>query len=113
MLETEIKNLTKAIEELTKTIGAVGTTVSLPAQDSFQDAKATAGSPASSAVDDIFGTGDSTPAPTLDDVKVTLKAYLDKNGEQKTVDLLHKFKASKVTELKEADYAKVIAEASS
>lgn len=119
MLENEIKKLTDAVVQLTTVLqsqpGPVATLdQSIPVTSKSQVPDITGQqSTGAAAVADIFGTETSQtpPAPTIDDVRTTLVAYLEKNGDQKALALLKKYGANKVTELKETDYAKIIADA--
>jgi len=46
--------------------------------------------------------------PTLDDVRAALRNYASQNGADKAKEILAKFKANKVSELKEKDFDKVL-----
>ncbi len=51
-----------------------------------------------------------TPAPTLDDIRHAVLAMNDKMGKPTVLRLLKRYGANKVSEIKSADYAAVIAD---
>ena len=116
-VESELKKLTEAINNLTESLKSA----SLQSPSAPNPGLKATPKNADAAVADIFGqetasepaasVPPSTPAPTIDDVKVTLKAFMDKKGDAETLALLQKFGVQRITELKEEDYAKVIAAA--
>ena len=115
-LESEIKKLTEAITALTEVTKQISMpTVSVDTAQSAKETESPVSEAAAASVADIFGTDEvkdtTPPKATIEDVKTALKAYMDKNGEKKTIELLGKFNANKITELKEEDYAKLVSAA--
>lgn len=109
-IETEIKKLTAAITELTEAIGkSPSVSVNTPSAEANNSTQI---------MTDIFGTGDTQDSgvtevaqPTFEEVKLALQTYVDKNGAEMAIELLKKYKASKLTELKEANFAGFIKDA--
>ena len=115
-IESEIKKLTEAVTEAIALFKASAVVEPKATESATVDETKTDVNPeaAAASVADIFGTDEpaaTTPSATMDDVKTALKAFMTAKGDKATIDLLGKFSANKISELKEEDYAKIIAAA--
>jgi|GEM_PF-7016734 len=85
-LENEIKKLKASIDELNQTVAQLA---------AWPEPKG-------------LSKSETEEPKTIDDVRTALAAYLDKQGQEKTIDFLAKFNAKKVSDIKETEYTKFV-----
>lgn len=112
-----LADLTTQLDRLEKLQSAQVETSEVPAKPAAKPAKKAAKpepvveeteeTEESSGLDEMFN-DEAEPEVTVDDVRKVIKAFGAKHGKEKVLNALKKFKAQAISDIKKADYPKVI-----